>query len=144
MTSRSIWLASVCAAGILSAAEPALAQDAAPLSVQTASSDSSTAPQSGEILVTARKRQENIVDTPLSISAYSSETLANRGVPNIHQLDTISPSLTVTNFGAGNVSDATISSAASAPRIISSSPIPVSGCISTASISVARWVPISV
>lgn len=108
MTSRTIWLASVCAAGILSAAEPALAQDAATLPVQTASSDSSTAPQSGEILVTARKRQENIVDTPLSISAYSSETLANRGVPNIHQLDTISPSLTVTNFGAGNVSDATI------------------------------------
>ncbi|EGD60572.1 TonB-dependent receptor, plug [Novosphingobium nitrogenifigens DSM 19370] len=62
----------------------------------------------GDIVVSARKRKENLVDTPLAISAYSGDTLTARGVPDIHQLDTIVPSLTVTNFGAGNVSDATL------------------------------------
>ncbi len=74
---------------------------------KAAATDSIGEPQS-DIVVTARKRQENLVDTPLSVSAYRGEALAARGVPNIHQLDTISPSLTITNFGAGNISDATV------------------------------------
>jgi iron complex outermembrane receptor protein len=72
------------------------------------------APGGNDIVVTARKRKESIVDTPLAVSAFTGDTLRERGVPSIHELDTLVPSLTVSNFGAGNVSDATCSSAASA------------------------------
>src|SRR5262249_31044675 len=106
MKTKVICLASVCAVGLFAGASAARAQVTAP-ATQTASTDSSGA-QQGDILVTARKRTENLVDTPLAISAYRGEALASRGVPNIHQLDTISPSLTITNFGAGNISDATV------------------------------------
>jgi len=86
------------------------AQTVSPASegVHNAALPSSDAITSGDIVVTARKRQETLTDTPLSISAYRGEALADRGVPTLHQLDTISPSLTITNFGAGNISDATV------------------------------------
>jgi iron complex outermembrane receptor protein len=67
-----------------------------------------SAPAGDDIVVTARKRKESIVDTPLAVSAFTGDTLRERGVPSIHELDTLVPSLTVSNFGAGNVSDATL------------------------------------
>ncbi|WP_454887442.1 TonB-dependent receptor [Sphingomonas oryzagri] len=107
MPSRSFWFVSACTMGLVGAGVPATAADTG-ASSDTEPTAASEQPEAGDIVVTARKRQENIVDTPLSISAYGGQTLRDRGVPNIHQLDTIVPSLTVTNFGAGNVSDATI------------------------------------
>ena len=105
MLSKSALLTSICALGLVGLAVPASAEDAP---ASAASSSASSGLPGGDIVVTARKRQENLVDTPLAISAYRGDALAARGVPNIHQLDTISPSLTITNFGAGNISDATV------------------------------------
>jgi iron complex outermembrane receptor protein len=74
-----------------------------------AGNEAADAPSAGgDIVVTARKRKESIVDTPLAVSAFTGDTLRERGVPSIHELDTLVPSLTVSNFGAGNVSDATL------------------------------------
>lgn len=51
----------------------------------------------GTIVVTARKREENLQDTPISISAFSSEGLAARGVQATDSLGTITPNLTLQN-----------------------------------------------
>ena len=81
------------------AAIPASAQDAA----DTASAEQGTDGQQefqdlgGAIVVTARKREENLQDTPISISAFSSEGLAARGVQATDSLATITPNLTLQN-----------------------------------------------
>jgi len=62
----------------------------------------------GEITVTARKRSENITETPLAISAYDTKSLAARGIDSVHALDGAVPSVTITNFGAGNISENTV------------------------------------
>jgi iron complex outermembrane receptor protein len=69
---------------------PVAAQDqSAP--VQEASS---AAPESGNaIVVTARRREESLQETPIAISAFSSETLENRQIQQTQDLERITPSL---------------------------------------------------
>lgn len=76
----------VSIAAVLAAA-PALAVDA------TAVAALDAAPDSGEILVTARRRSENVQDVPVAISVVSGETLAAKGVFNINRLAQLQPSL---------------------------------------------------
>lgn len=45
------------------------------------------------IIVTARRREENLQDTPLSIAAYSGETLERRQIFSTEDLDQITPNL---------------------------------------------------
>ncbi len=65
-------------------ATPALAQDAAP-EAEPAASD--------EIVVTARRREESLQDTPVAISAFSAETLQERQITQTQDLERITPSL---------------------------------------------------
>lgn len=44
-----------------------------------------------EITVTARKREENLQEIPLSISAFSVDQLRDKGIDNIHELAEITP-----------------------------------------------------
>lgn len=46
-----------------------------------------------EITVTARKRAENLQDTPIAITAFSSEGLENRGISDISQIGEYTPNL---------------------------------------------------
>jgi iron complex outermembrane receptor protein len=62
-------------------ASPALAQDSA------------NGDGLGDIIVTAQKRQENIQDVPIAISAVGSQYLESRGVQSIDDLGTISPNV---------------------------------------------------
>ena len=48
-----------------------------------------------EIVVTARKRQENMQDVPAAVSAFSRETLQNAGVDNIIDLENLTPNITM-------------------------------------------------
>lgn len=57
----------------------------------------------GDIVVTARKREENLQDVPLSITAISSETLQNQGVKNLRDIVNLTPGLTLSEFGAGTL-----------------------------------------
>lgn len=66
------------------AAAPALAQDA-PETASSAADD--------EILVTARRREESLQDTPVAISAFSSEMLQERQITQTQDLERITPSL---------------------------------------------------
>lgn len=48
-----------------------------------------------EIMVTARKREENLQDVPASVSAFTADTLSNLGVENITELENLTPNLTM-------------------------------------------------
>ena len=48
-----------------------------------------------EIVVTARKREENLQDVPAAISAFSADDLAEKGVENILELENLTPNLTM-------------------------------------------------
>ncbi len=55
----------------------------------------------GEIVVTARRRSENLQRTPLSGSVLTGTDLANKGVSNVDALQFATPSIVVNNFGQG-------------------------------------------
>ena len=69
-------------------AAPAFAQDAAD---QGAVDDSGI----GAIVVTAQKRQENVQDVPIAISAVSTAFLESRGIDSIDKLGTIAPNVKI-------------------------------------------------
>ena len=49
-----------------------------------------------EIVVTARKRSENLQDTPISISAFSARDLEARGYADVGALQDAAPNLSIT------------------------------------------------
>lgn len=53
-----------------------------------------------EIVVTAQKRSENLQDVPVSVTAFSGETLAERGVTNVIGLNNLAPGLRVSSGDA--------------------------------------------
>ncbi len=56
-----------------------------------------------EIVVTAQKREENIQDVPIAITAFSAEKLEALGIDSAQSLDRITPGLTITNAAGFNV-----------------------------------------
>ena len=69
----------------------AVAQDATQLAPAAAPVDS------GDIVVTATRRNEALSDVPLAVSAVTSETLENSGASDIRALTQVSPSLLVSS-----------------------------------------------
>lgn len=47
-----------------------------------------------EIIVTARKREESLQETPISIQAFTAEGLEKRGIDNISQIGNFTPNMT--------------------------------------------------
>ena len=68
------------------------------------------AEQSNEIVVTARRREENLQDTPVAISAFSAEMLADRQIQSTQDLEKITPSLQFKPAGqlSGNSASAVV------------------------------------
>ena len=59
-----------------------------------------------EIIVTARKLEENLQDVPAAVSAFSAEMLANSGVDNMVELENVTPNITTnetTGLAAGTL-----------------------------------------
>ncbi len=83
-------------AAIIALTQPAFAQDN--------SSTPSTIFE--EIVVTAQKRSQSIYDVPVAISAFSAESLEQRGVSDLIDAGKFVPNLTVTSFSAGHSSAA--------------------------------------
>lgn len=95
MKTRGLWLgASVIAFAWSSQVS---AQSAPPGSDAIASADKSA----DEIVVTAQRRNENLMKTPIAASVLTGQDLANKGVVNVDQLQFAMPSVTVNNFGQG-------------------------------------------
>lgn len=78
-------ITALAAAWSVAAAVPAKAQDSAPEAAALA--------DEGEILVTARRREESLQDTPVAISAFSAEMLEDRQIQQTQDLERITPSL---------------------------------------------------
>lgn len=95
MRNHSVWLS----ATVLASAWCGEAQ------AQTASAPTSAVtdvpPAAGEIIVTAQRRSENLMTTPISASVLTGKDLANKGVITVDQLQFNMPSVTVDNFGQG-------------------------------------------
>ena len=53
-----------------------------------------------EIVVTAQKRSENLQDTPLAVSAITSEAIQSRGIADVSSLTAVAPNLSVTTTGS--------------------------------------------
>lgn len=56
---------------------------------------STVSAQLEEVVVTAQRRAENIQDVPISISAFTADTLQERAVGDVSQLSNISPNVTL-------------------------------------------------
>lgn len=89
-SSRSILLAATMAAGIVATPGPALAQQ---------SNDAADAVD--EIIVTARRREESQQSVPISVAAYSAESLEQRSVDDLADLSGASPNLYVSSGPSG-------------------------------------------
>ena len=77
-------------AGLATFAAPAMAQD----STADVAAEASEA-EDGVIIVTARRREERLIDVPLSVTALSGEALAQQGVQDLTQIAQQVPNLTL-------------------------------------------------
>jgi iron complex outermembrane recepter protein len=89
---------------VLALATPAWAQDPTPQAAPQAEEDA--VPDQGEIIVTATRREQQLSDVPLAVSAIGGEALERSGVTDLRALNQLAPSLIVsgatseTNFTA--------------------------------------------
>lgn len=92
---RTLWLAAASAC----AATPSFAQQPA---------DSAT--QLEEIVVTARKREESLQNTPVAVTAFTAEALARQQITSTDDLDRVTPNLQFTSYAplSGNNSAAQV------------------------------------
>jgi iron complex outermembrane recepter protein len=89
---RAALLASIAVSGLTFAA-PVIAQDA------TAADEGE---RGDEIIVTARRREESLLDVPIAITAYSAEALAQSGALDITAISETTPNVTLENSRATN------------------------------------------
>src|SRR3546814_8449277 len=68
-----------------------MAQDVAPA---PAAAEEEMAVDSGEIVVTARRREERLQDVPVSVTAFSSEALQRSNISTAADLTSITPGFT--------------------------------------------------
>ncbi len=63
------------------------------------SEDSAAAPGEGEIVITAQKREERLIDVPISLTAVSGDDLAAAGITQFHDLAQVAPGFTSEQYG---------------------------------------------
>ncbi|OYY67629.1 TonB-dependent receptor [Sphingomonas sp. 28-63-12] len=99
--------ASVIAIAALLVSSPAAAQ-----STDSAASTDATAKTGDtsdiDLVVTARKREESIIDAPVAISAFGGETLKSLNARNLEDVGKYVPNLTISRYGVGNTAQAAI------------------------------------
>ena len=57
-----------------------------------------------EITVTATKREQNIYEVPIALSAFDGDDLAAQGITSINDIGNFVPNMNITSFSAGHVS----------------------------------------
>jgi len=85
----------VAAAALTAIAPAAIAQEAQ-------EQEATTADDGSVIVVTARRRAENLQDVPIAISAFSAERLENQGALDITDISQITPNTTLENSRGTN------------------------------------------
>ena len=97
---KSVWMASASAMSMLFTvpANPAAAQDSVPPAKKAALSGT----QIEDVVVTARKRNEKLLEVPISITALTAKALQERAVYSITDLADQTPGLTVDSTVGGS------------------------------------------
>ncbi len=93
---RAILLASACAVALSAPCMPARAQ--------TTQGGGDSADQAGQletVVVTAERRSENLMSSPISADVIAGDELKNKGVLHVDDLQFVSPAVTINNFGQG-------------------------------------------
>ncbi len=92
---------------VLTTSAMALALPATAQAQDGAAADTATRPAEGfeEIIVTARKRAENLLDVPVAVSAVSASEIEATGVRSITEIADYTPGLTSQGQGAGGLPD---------------------------------------
>ena len=92
----ALWMSSTAIASAANASSLAsLADDQSAAEAQSASGED------GEIIVTAQRREERLVDVPIAVSAVSAAALERSGVQNINNVQSLIPNFQV-NQTPGN------------------------------------------
>jgi outer membrane receptor protein involved in Fe transport len=92
-------------AAVLGFALPVLGQEPTPAPAPTAEGPEAAPAQGGveEIVITSTKREENIQDVPIAVSAFTGDDLIARGIDEVEELEDISPSIQInTSSSASN------------------------------------------
>lgn len=74
----------------------------APAAAQTATTASDESDDGDVIIVTARRREENLLDVPIAVSAFSGESLEMRGALDITEIGNITPNTTLETSRGSN------------------------------------------
>lgn len=90
MTLRKVLIGGTALASL---AGPAYASSATADSAEPVEAAAPSAGESGTIVVTARRRAENVQDVPLAVSVVDAETVSNTGAFNISRLTQLQPTL---------------------------------------------------
>lgn len=61
-----------------------------------------------ELVVTARKRVEQLSEVPVSLTVFGSESILEKGVTELNQLEKFAPNVVQTNFGQGSTGHASV------------------------------------
>lgn len=94
---------------VMTFAQPAFAQTA-PADDQAATPAEAAAPAEdfGEVVVTASKREQTLQDVPISVSVTSADTLEKAQIVDLKDLQSVVPSLKVTQFQSAGQTNFTI------------------------------------
>jgi iron complex outermembrane receptor protein len=95
---KSLLLSGVCA-GALALSAGAAAQQAATDQPSAASPNVTTL---AEVIVTAEKREQRLIDVPASVSAVTGETLSQQGMTSVTDFAALVPGLTFSGAGEGS------------------------------------------
>ena len=107
LSMKAILLAGIVTSNLI-VISPVFAQDGTNTGQTGEIQKASTRDQDDDIVVTARRREESIDDTPLSVTAFSSASLEKRNTTDLIDVGKIIPNLTVNSFGNGNAAHAGI------------------------------------
>lgn len=98
MRNAVLWVGASAAALAWCSEAQAAQTNAAPQGTTSAQEQSGNS----EIVITARRRSENLMKTAISGTVLTGADLANKGVVTVDALQFAAPSITVNNFGQGN------------------------------------------
>ncbi len=99
LTLSSTMLAGLLATSTCLFAAPAFAQD-----MTTPVPDSAESPDAsntGEILITARKRAEDVLRTPVSVSVLTADAIAAKGIVSVNDVALNTPGINISNVSSG-------------------------------------------
>ncbi|RYD66137.1 MAG: TonB-dependent receptor, partial [Sphingomonadales bacterium] len=97
MKNRALWLGASALAFVWSGSAAAQTETASPQGAEAVQTEGD-----GEIIVTATRRNENLMTSAISATVLTGNDLENRGVVNVDALQFAMPSIVVNNFGQGN------------------------------------------